>query len=272
MSIESPHSDLIHAEIPAGLLETIAKPPREIAADGLANFRWQNDGLVVKTVSHSQAIAVIQRVSPEAFETYHVSVDEAPIVFGTKCKRLSKLLRNAGKTEVINLRLVDLQSRMKIKFSDVNYSLAGVEPESIQEPEIPDLSYDIRATTHSHVFDRAYQVIGLISEAIEFEVSDQSFEIRGKGDTDKVDLEIDVVTDPTTILDRDLKNAVAFSEKNSKAAVKYGSEYIKYLNEFTPRDILEISLGDDYPLRVLANWNSESVETELLIAPRLDSQ
>lgn len=271
MSVPSAEPDKFDIAVSADLLDTLVMPPTTIAVDGLTNFHWSIDALRIHTVDAANAIVVNQTVYPPAFETYEISPENNDITFGTRCRTISNLLKAARPTDIVSLRLDRETNRMNIQFSDVNYSLSGVDPEAIDEPTIPELDFDVEATVHSEVLQRACQVIGMMSETIKFKIASNQFQVSGRGDSDIAEINVDLEDSEEAILDRDRKCAATTNTITQPAEARYGTQFIDYINQFTPTGCFTMELSEDHPLRITAEQADGHLETEIIIAPRMDS-
>jgi len=262
----------IDCEIKAERLETIVNPPVKIAADGITNFHWKEDCLEVNTVESSDAMVVDQTVLPSAFEKYNVFCEEdEKIVFGTRCITISNLLKAAKPDDIVSLRLEQESNRMKIKFGDVNYELSGVVPEGVDEPQVPDLDHDVSAIVHSEVLERAYQVIGMISESVTFNIEFGQFQLTGKDDTDIAEIRVELESGEDEIMDRDRKCAAHIREISGAAEAKFRSEFVKNANDFIPEGCFEMYVSEDYPLEIKVDRGNGTIPTKIVIAPRMDA-
>jgi hypothetical protein len=131
-------SDELNVEISANRLSTIVKPAVDIAIDGITIFRWKEDSLKIDTIHASNAMVVRQRIASRAFESYDVSPEGSEIVYGTKCVTISNLLKAAQTDDVVKLELNDERRMMGISFSDVRYKLGEINPDTIEEPDVPE--------------------------------------------------------------------------------------------------------------------------------------
>lgn len=248
MSVPSTDADRFDIAISADLLDTLVQPPTTIAVDGLTNFHWNSNALRIHTVDAANAVVVNQTVRPPAFETYEISPDNDKITFGTRCTTISNLLKAARSSDIVSLRLDKGSNRMNIKFSDVNYSLSGVDPQAVDEPTIPELEFDVEATVHSEVFQRAYQVIGMMSETIKFDLDRDHFRVSGRGDTDIAEINVDIEDTEEAILDRDRKCAATINRVSHSSEARYSSQFIDYINQFTPSSCINMEIREDHPL------------------------
>lgn len=271
MSVPSADNDRFDIAISADLLDTLVQPPTTIAVDGLTNFHWSSDALRIRTVDAANAIVVNQTVHPPAFENYDIAPDNNQITFGTRCTTIANLLKAAHSTDIVSLRLDIESNRMNIQFSDVNYSLSGVDPQAVDEPTIPELEFNVEATVHSDVFQRAYQVIGMMSETVKFTLENESFQVSGRGDSDVAEINIDLEDSKEAILDRDRKCAATIERVTQPAEARYSTQFIDYINQFTPSTCLTMEMNEDHPLRITAEQADGHLETEIIIAPRMDS-
>ena len=260
------------AKISAELLKAIVEPPVEISPDSLTNFRWREDKLYVNSVDGANAIMVRQKIPATEFDTYDVRPKEDEIVFGMPCGTLENLLRAANPRQDVQLELTNEGNRMDIEFADVDYSLAGVDPEQVKEPMIPELEYELESKVHSSVFTRAYQVVGMISETVNISVSENEFVISGRGDTDVAKINVDIEESVDEIQEREEKRAATILHCTSAAQARYGSQFIQYLNKFTPPKCLTTRMSEDYPLQVETKRANSRIKTDITIAPRMDSE
>lgn len=271
MSVNQPDSNPLDVSISADLLDTLVQPPTAIAVDGLTNFHWSEDALRVHTVDAANAIVVNQTIKPPAFEKYDVRPENHEIIFGTRCTTISNLLKAARSSDIVSLNLDTESNNLRIQFSDVSYQLSGVDPKAVNEPTIPELDFDVEATVHSRVFQRAYQVIGMMSETIKFNLANHQFRVSGRGDTDVAEIDVDLEEDEEAILDRERKCAAAINRLSQPSEARYGSQFINYINQFTPSTCFTMEISEDHPLRITAEQADGYHTTEIIIAPRMDS-
>ena len=264
-------SSPLDISISADLLDTLVQPPTTIAVDGLTNFHWSEDALQVHTVDAANAIVVNQTIRPPAFESYDVTPENNEIIFGTRCTTISNLLKAARASDIVSLNLDTESNDLHIQFSDVSYMLSGVDPKAVNEPTIPELDFDVEATVHSRVFQRAYQVIGMMSETIKFNLANDRFRVSGRGDTDTAEINVDLERDEEAVLDRDRKCAAAIRQLSQPSEAKYGTQFINYINQFTPSTCLKMEISEDHPLRITAERADGHHSTEIIIAPRMDN-
>jgi DNA polymerase III sliding clamp (beta) subunit (PCNA family) len=270
MSDRSDNENKIDAILRADTLSSVVKPPVEIAEDGVTNFHWGEDALRIRTVNPANAIVVSQKISPSEFYHYDVAAEKDEVIFGTRCKTISNLLKAAASDDHVRMTLENSGTEMNISFSDVDYDLSGVDPDSVSEPDLPDLDYDTNVTVHSRVFMRAYQVIGMMTEAIWFEVNQNDFRVWGRGDADSAEIQVSVENDADSLSD-DKEGCIAIlNDVRSAIEAKYGTRYINLVNRFTPSTFLELRMAEDYPMKIISN--GEGRYTEIVIAPRMDSE
>jgi hypothetical protein len=112
----------------------------------------------------------------------------------------------------------------------------------------------------------------MMSDSIKFEVDDNQFKLSGHGDTDVAEIDINLMPDAESIQDLNRKCAAVLLEVSNSAEAKYGSEFIRYVNRFTPSECFELDIAEDYPLRINANRGKGHIPTEIIIAPRMDNQ
>lgn len=262
----------IRCRISAEKLKKVVEPPVKITADGITNFHWREDGLEVSAVDGSNAMVVEQNVLPSAFEEYDVSPTNGDtIVFGTRCTTISNLLRASNPNDSVSLQLERGANRMSISFGEVSYELSGVIPEGVNEPTVPELDHDIVATVHSQVLNRSYQVIGMISESITFDVGHRCFRVRGKDDNDMAEITVELKQDESKIGEENQTCSAFLCSVDNEAQSRFSSKFIDYVNELIPKGDLQMKISEDFPMEISVDRAEGDIPTDIIIAPRMDS-
>lgn len=260
-----------YIEIPAKSLRSIVGPPVAIAKDGLTNFYWSNDGLRIQTVSPSNSIVINQEVRPPVFYDYNIPYEIGEFVFGTKCKTIHELLKAANREEIVSIEFDTNAQYLTIRFSEVSYTLSGVDPEAPDEPDLPELNHDVVLRANPEVFDMANQVIGMVSESMQFEVTKSQFKISGKGDSDSAEIDAEIKTSRDSLKEAEGDCAAMIESVSTPAVASFGSRLVSHISEFTTPHPLSVFLREDYPLRIETSREQNRIFREIIIAPRMDS-
>lgn len=260
-------SAVLDAIIPATHLESIVYPPKIIAPNGEAVFRWSADGLNIRTVDGANVLMVDQDVDRSVFSAYSTNFVESDFKFGVKCRKLSDLLKSADDNTGVRLRVESLTSKMEITFEDVKYDLASVDLDKIREPDNPELENKNKVRLHSDAIKRAHNIVGMVESAIQFDVGKDSFSILGDGDNDSAVISLET----TDSKESQEKTEVFFLQDRGEISAVYGDQYIEKLHRILPEGFIIAEFDDEFPLQIRADRVDSYVSTQITLAPRVGS-
>lgn len=255
---------LLHTEIERNVLESIVDPPAKLDIDSLAKFRWSNDYLQIKTLDVSTSMQVEQKVTPSVFESYTINQD-GEVVTGINCALLKKYLKNAEENEVINYDVH--QNSQRVSFSHISGSFAGVDTDTITEPNIDEFDLPIQVRVPQRVFKESYSIASMFEVNPVINVGNGSFSIRCGQDSDEITLDYDVVEDDSD-LDASQPN-IAFRTDAHDVEVEISYKLYKHIPDFTPEGYFSVQFGPDSPMVINCNRAGNRIPTKIVVGQRI---
>jgi len=230
-----------------------------------AKVHFDSDGINYEVVDPAN-VAMAQLHAPAGvFESYNV--DET--VVGLNLKETMKALRAGRKAseDTINLSYEDMQLSTTVHrdydgtVMDLQTNLATIEPDALrQEPNLPDLEFDVSATLNRTLFEDVVDAVDEVSEHIRFESNGPDLCISGESD----------VSDARGVV-RDVVNGEG---ADSLFSLDYITNNLIKSLKTVGVDEFELELGEEFPMRV--NWakdiNDETIEGAYFMAPRIQSE
>ena len=172
--------------------------------------------------------------------------------------RIYDIAKSIKKNELVELQVED-ETRLKVKFGSVEYSVTLIDPAAIRkEPKIPQLDLPAKIVLDAGEFKKAIAAADKISDHVVFRSDDTGFYIEAEGDVDKIMFH--------------MSEAELIEFNKAEARSMFGIEYLReFCKIASPGDLLTIHLGTDYPVRMVFEVADGKVRVEYILAPRLES-
>lgn len=263
MTNVSDQTDL-YIDVEAKLLNELLQPARTLTQDSNAVFRWYQDRVEIGTVDGANTIKVHQVVKSNHFESYNSDYNGYAI--GVKCDRLSNILSSLEPTEIVSLKINPETNQLTIYFNQGQYEMGGVDIQSIREPSETQLTLRNEIRIHKYAFDQAYQIIGMASDEIVIEITEDTVRFFGRGDTDDAEISLSVTTEDDEIK----KNEVVYKKPVSEIVMsKYEKSLIDDLRKFIPDQHMDMKIANGQPLEVFTKRSDDRIETQIVVAPKV---
>ncbi len=224
-----------------------------------ATFVIGMDGIKLRAMDPSRVAMVDFEMKKTSFDEYEVEEETRICV---SLKELLKLLRRAGKDDLIELSLdresghflVTLRGRYTRTF---NLPVLEASEEEVPEPK---LTFNAKATLTTDDFHEILREASLVSDNIRIELNGESLVMTAKGDVAGAKIEIDKGSD--VLISMEVKEP-------SKATFS-----LDYLEEIVSAavntsDIMTIEFSTDMPIRLDFRQRYDGKLTYLL-APRIE--
>lgn len=261
----------LEARIRADILYELVQPPIELTQREEAIIRWREDLVSLGTVDGASVMKIKQEVPTAYFNHYQLEAPHGVFPFGLKCRRLSDLLEAADIEDdhIVQLEYNPEIHKLNIQIADVTYSLAGVTKDGIRTFSNPDLEHSYELEIHKRVFDKADRITGMVDREITFEIIDGSCSIRASGDTD--DAEIVPSCSPVEEIDDPKEVDVIITKSGSDASCVFDRDMIRILRKFIPKSHFQVLFHDNYPMEIIAERLNNTIQTRIVLAPRVTS-
>lgn len=197
-----------------------------------------------------------------AFAEYELNTDEYPdgFAYGVDIDRLKQVIGMAESGTAVEFTFDSIHSA-EIVAGGVSYSLQGINADKIPTvDELPAMDHTFHASPiDADELKRAVTACEMVSNEMRFlaDSDDQSFDVVSRGDTD--DVEVDLV------------DACESIKADEDVEAIYSVEYCKNLVASLPSNAtLGINLKSDYPLHVSIEAGDGYVQSDIMLAPRLE--
>jgi proliferating cell nuclear antigen len=213
------------------------------------------EGISVKAVDPANVAMGIFELGSSAFDEYNA--DECEI--GVDLNKIMDLLGIADKNDTVRMELEEGNNKLLIDVGGLSYTLSLLDPSTIRaEPRIPQLELPAKVVLNGADLRRAVKAAEKISDHMLMGVSDDTFFMEAKGDTDKVRLE----------MGRDQLIDLKAGEACSLFSLDYLTDIVKPTNKVNE---VTLSLGKDFPVLIDFEIANGAGRISYLLAPRIES-
>jgi proliferating cell nuclear antigen len=223
-----------------------------------AKFRFSEEGLGCRAVDPANVSMSDLHVDAGLFDRYQPD----DTLVGIDLNTLSDVLGMAQSNDDLIAELNPDTKKLDLAFpgSNLNYTLALIDPESIrEEPDMPGIDLPSNYVLSGETFSRGLRAADLVSDHLSIVgVSGSKMRFQADGDTDSTELTLD----SDSLIESQLEGDAPVSSMFS----------LGYLNDMTspiPNDAaVRLRLGDELPIRFRYSFESD-VDVKALIAPRI---
>jgi len=233
---------------------TIAETAAEIIDEGI--FKFGKDGISLKAADRALIAVIDLFISQNAFEEYEIKEEKE---IGVNMTNFLSVLKRAKGGEKLSLELqenrllITVYNSTKRKF---HVPLLELSKEEI--PPVEQLEFKAQVTLRPDLLKEAIKDAEIITDAVTFHATPQSFQIVAEGDISKSELE----------LTKDEEGLIQLNVKEESKA-KYPIDYIeKVLKATKIADEVTISFSQDYPVRLDFKYENKA-RISMILAPRV---
>jgi proliferating cell nuclear antigen len=226
-----------------------------------ATFKINTENLKLRAMDPSRVAMVDFEWPKTVFEEYTCT---EPVKMCINISELLKLLRRAGKNEVVELSLDEKTGRLQIRITGKytrNFTMPTLES-SEEEVPTPKITFQIRAKATTEGLRQAIEDAQLVSDHVRIEVDTEKIVLNATGDLMGATIELQKGSD--TLLDLEAKEP-------SKAtfSLSYLSEIIKAASATS--DIATLEFSTDMPIKLDFQQTQEGKLT-FYLAPRIETE
>ncbi len=226
-----------------------------------ATFKLEPEGLKLRAMDPSRVAMVDFEWPKTIFEEYSCTEAAKMCINITE---LLKLLKRAGKDEVLELSLDEKTGRLQVKITGKytrNFTMPTLEA-SEEEVPTPKITFTIRAKATTEGLTQAIEDAQLVSDHVRIEADTEKLVFNAAGDLMGATISIQKGSD--TLLDLEAKEP-------SKAtfSLSYLSEIIKAASATS--DIATLEFSTDMPIRLDFQQTKEGKLT-FFLAPRIETE
>lgn len=215
-----------------------------------------HEGLSISSSDPANVAMTTPSLQPAAFESY-----SADGYIGMNIERLEDIIGMAGKDDLVTVELDQQTRKLDISFDGLSYTMALIDPESIQEePDIPDLDLSSEVFVEASDLSRGIKAADMVSDHIllSTDSEDETFHIQAEGDTDDTDLELG---------DDELIDISAGDVESL-----FSLDYLKDMLGPIDKDAeVRMELGEEFPVKIHTEFAEGLGSNTFLLAPRITS-
>lgn len=225
-----------------------------------ATFKLDPEGMKLRAMDPSRVAMVDFEWPKTVFEEYQC---DTPTKMCINVTELLKLLKRAGKDEVVELSLDDKTGKLQVKISGKyarNFTMPTLEA-SEEEVPTPKLTFNVKVKATTSGLSQAIEDAQLVSDHVKVEADAEKLVLNAAGDLMGAEISLQKGTD--TILDLEVKEP-------SKAtfSLSYLSEIIKAASATS--DIGTLEFSSDMPIKLDFQQAKEGKLT-FYLAPRIET-
>jgi len=226
-----------------------------------ATFKLEPEGMKLRAMDPSRVAMVDFEWPKTVLEEYSCT---EPTKMCINIGELLKLLRRAGKDEVLELSLDEKTGRLQVKITGKyarNFTMPTLEA-SEEEVPTPKITFNVRAKATTEGLRQAIEDAQLVSDHVRIEADMEKLVFNAAGDLMGATISIQKGSD--TLLDLEAKEP-------SKAtfSLSYLSEIIRTASATS--DIATLEFSTDMPIRLDFQQTKEGKLT-FYLAPRIETE
>jgi len=226
-----------------------------------ATFKLDPEGMKLRAMDPSRVAMVDFEWPKTVFEEYMCT---EPTKMCINISELLKLLKRAGKDEVVELSLDEKTSRLQLKITGKyarNFTMPTLEA-SEEEVPTPKLTFNVKAKTTTQGLSQAIEDAQLVSDHVRIEADAEKIVFNAAGDLMGATITLPKGSD--TLLDLEIKEPA-----KSTFSLSYLSEIIKTASATS--DIATMEFSTDMPIKIDFQQTKEGKLT-FYLAPRIETE
>jgi proliferating cell nuclear antigen len=226
-----------------------------------ATFKLDPEGLKLRAMDPSRVAMIDFEWPKTVFEEYQCT---EPTKMCINISELLKLLKRAGKDEVVELSLDEKTGRLQVKISGKyarDFTMPTLEA-SEEEVPTPKITFNVRAKATTQGLSQAIEDAQLVSDHVRVEADAEKLVFHAAGDLMGATITLQKGSD--TLLDLEAKEP-------SKAtfSLSYLSEIVKAASATS--DIATMEFSSDMPIKLDFQQTKEGKLT-FYLAPRIETE
>ena len=226
-----------------------------------ATFKIEPESLKLRAMDPSRVAMVDFEWPKTVFDEY---ICAEPMKMCINISELLKLLRRAGKDEVVELSLDEKTGRLQIKITGKymrNFTMPTLEA-SEEEVPTPKINFNVTAKATTEGLRQAIEDAQLVSDHVRIEVDSEKMVLNASGDLMGANIELQKGSDALLDLETKEPSKATFS-------LSYLSEIIKAASATS--DIATLEFSTDMPVRLDFQQSKEGKLT-FYLAPRIETE
>jgi proliferating cell nuclear antigen len=128
-----------------------------------AKLVWGEKGLGVSVVDGSHVALLSATIADECFEMYEVE----PVEIGLQLGKIRDLLTLAGPSDLVEMDYDEAVGAINVRVGEVHRILRGLDTSTMDDPNLPQLDFQSKATIGSEKLSRALRAAKFVGELVD---------------------------------------------------------------------------------------------------------
>ena len=221
-----------------------------------AKLVWKENGLHINVVDGSHVALLSATIGDACFETYEVE----PVEIGLELAKLRDLLSLAGPSDLVELDYDQAIGAINVRVGAVHRILRGLDTGTMNEPKMPQLSFDSRATIDAAKLSNALRAAKFVGELVDLSLDSNQMSVSVTVEAgESVNVRFDA---------GELSELVAPNPTQSTYSLQFLDPLTRKLASGLT-DSVTLEFQDKYPLRLTWNSNDGGASWVYFLAPRV---
>lgn len=226
-----------------------------------ADFEVNEDGVEMKAMDPSHVALADFRLSADAFEEYVV---EDSVELGIDLAEMDNIMSRAKKSDESIIEYNEENNRLKLEFKGTStrrFTLPLLELEEEELPE-PELDFTAEAKVSAGALKEGLKDADLIGDNVRFDLEEGRFVMSSESDTSSAEMEL-------LEGDEGLEEISVDQPSTAMYDIGYLEDMVKSASS---SDIVEISHGEDLPIKLVFTIADGEGRLKFVLAPRVEAE
>jgi len=220
-----------------------------------AKIIWGENGLLVTIVDGSHVALLSAKIGNECFETYEVE----PVEIGLELGKMKDLL-SLGGSDLVEIDYDEAVGMMNVRIGSVLRILRGLDTSTMENPSLPDLEFNSRATIDSEKLSKSLRAAKFVGELVDFSIDNNQLRVSVQSEAGEG---VNVKFESGEL------GELSCSEASQST---YSLQFLEPLTRklasgFT--DEISLQFQEKYPLKMTWKTNDGGAEWVYFLAPRV---
>ncbi len=220
-----------------------------------AKIIWGENGLLVTIVDGSHVALLSAKIGNECFETYEVE----PVEIGLELGKMKDLL-SLGGSDLVEIDYDEAVGMMNVRIGSVLRILRGLDTSTMENPSLPDLEFNSRATIDSEKLSKSLRAAKFVGELVDFSIDNNQLRVSVQSEAGEG---VNVKFESGEL------GELSCSEPSQST---YSLQFLEPLTRklasgFT--DEISLQFQEKYPLKMTWKTNDGGAEWVYFLAPRV---
>jgi len=218
-----------------------------------AKLVWGENGLHINVVDGSHVALLSATIGDACFETYEVE----PVEIGLELAKLRDLLSLAGPSDLVELDYDEAIGAINVRVGAVHRILRGLDTGTMNEPKMPQLTFDSKATIDPTKLSNALRAAKFVGELVDLSL-----------DTNQMSVSVTVEAGESVNVRFDAGELSELVAPNPTYSLQFLDPLTRKLASGLT-DAVTLEFQDKYPLRLTWNSNDGGASWVYFLAPRV---